>query len=159
MAVLATRTARAALAAVTGYRETAVDTAQSDLASNKPGEALRRKLAELEPKGIKRLTARWSSDLEVRSWAHGLVGERITGRRLNKLRRQGWRVLHAVQWPSGSDIDHLVIGPPGVFTINSKRHSGKTVWYGDHALTRVLPADTVTRIYEVARRAETWVPQ
>ncbi|MCX4396874.1 MULTISPECIES: nuclease-related domain-containing protein [unclassified Streptomyces] len=71
----------------------------------------------------------------MRSWALGLVGERTTGRRLNTLRRAGWRVLHSVQWPSKSDIDHLVIGPPGVFTINSKFHKGKTIWYGDHAIT------------------------
>ncbi|MEV5601914.1 nuclease-related domain-containing protein [Streptomyces sp. NPDC052299] len=78
---------------------------------------------------------RWSPDREIRNWALGLAGERSTGRRLNTLRRQGWRVLHSVQWPSGSDIDHLVIGPSGVFTINSKCHRGKTVWYGDHAIT------------------------
>ena len=27
-----------------------------------------------------------------------------------------------------SDIDHVVIGPGGVFTINTKNHSGQKVW-------------------------------
>ncbi|EFF91031.1 nuclease domain-containing protein [Streptomyces sp. e14] len=72
---------------------------------------------------------------DLRCWADGLVGERLTGRQLNKLRRRGWFILHAIQWPSGADIDHLAIGPAGVFSINSKRHRGKTVWYGDTAVT------------------------
>ncbi|MFI9624537.1 nuclease-related domain-containing protein [Streptomyces sp. NPDC052042] len=78
---------------------------------------LRRKLAELEPNRLKRQFVRWSPDPERRSWALGLIGERATGRRLNSLRRHGWRILHAIQWPSKSDIDHLAIGPSGVFTI------------------------------------------
>ncbi|GGT35208.1 nuclease-related domain-containing protein [Streptomyces atratus] len=108
---------------------------QGDLASNRPGDAIRRKLAELEPNRLKRQFVRWSPDPDRRSWALGLIGERTTGRRLNSLRRHGWRILHAIQWPSKSDIDHLAIGPSGVFTINSKRHKGKTVWYGDRAIT------------------------
>ncbi|MFF9819009.1 nuclease-related domain-containing protein [Streptomyces sp. NPDC014006] len=72
---------------------------------------------------------------DLRSWADGLAGERLTGRQLNKLRSRGWFTLHAIQWPSGADIDHLAIGPAGVFSINSKRHRGKTVWYGDTAVT------------------------
>ncbi|MBG6212216.1 hypothetical protein RCH23_000129 [Cryobacterium sp. CAN_C3] len=37
-----------------------------------------------------------------------------------------WTVLHAVPVGSGSsDIDHVVIGPAGVFTINTKNHTGK----------------------------------
>ncbi|WP_244329632.1 nuclease-related domain-containing protein [Streptomyces platensis] len=88
----------------------------------------------MEPNAVKRLFARWSRNRDVRSWASGLVGERITGRRLAKLGSQ-WKVLHAVQWASGSDIDHLAVGPTGVFAINSKRHKGKEIWYGDRAIT------------------------
>ncbi|MFJ9084692.1 nuclease-related domain-containing protein [Streptomyces sp. NPDC102384] len=29
---------------------------------------------------------------------------------------------------SGGDIDHLLIGQGGVFTINAKNHEGKSVW-------------------------------
>lgn len=48
------------------------------------------------------------------------------------------RLVHPschIQWASGSDIDHLAIGPAGVFSINSKRHRGTSVWYGDTAIT------------------------
>jgi len=112
-----------------------VHAAQDDLALNRPGDAVRRKIVELQPNRLKRLLGRWMRGSEIHSWANGLVGERVTGRRLNRLRGRGWYILHAVQWDSGSDIDHLVIGPAGIFTVNSKRHKGKTVWYGDTAIT------------------------
>jgi hypothetical protein len=38
-------------------------------------------------------------------------------------------VLHAVPVGKGlSDIDHVLIGPSGVFTLNTKRHAGQAVW-------------------------------
>ncbi|MFF3391277.1 nuclease-related domain-containing protein [Streptomyces sp. NPDC002669] len=130
---------------------------QGDLISNRPGDAIRHKLAELEPNRMKRQFARWSSDRELRSWALGLVGERTTGRRLNSLRGQGWCVLHSIQWPSKSDIDHLAIGPSGVFTVNSKFHKGKNVWYGDHAITvnRAPTKHIVISEHEARRTART----
>ncbi len=30
----------------------------------------------------------------------------------------------------GSDIDHVLIGPGGVYTVNTKKHPGKKVWVG-----------------------------
>ncbi|MCK1823044.1 NERD domain-containing protein [Streptomyces sp. XM83C] len=106
-----------------------------DLALNRPGDAVRRKIRELQPDPVMRFVGRWRSGGEIRSWLDGLAGERVTGRVLDRLRGHGWFVLHAVQWASGADIDHLAIGPAGVFAVNSKRHRGKAVWYGDSALT------------------------
>jgi hypothetical protein len=41
-------------------------------------------------------------------------------------------VLHAVEvGEKGSDIDHVVIGPPGVFTFNAKRHPRGKAWVGE----------------------------
>lgn len=38
-------------------------------------------------------------------------------------------MLHAVPvGENGSDIDHVVIGPGGVFTLNAKHHPGGKVW-------------------------------
>ncbi|WP_445394732.1 nuclease-related domain-containing protein [Streptomyces sp. LE64] len=110
-------------------------TVPGDLADNRPGDAIRRKLRELQPNPVLRLFGRWLPHSTTRSWWDGLTGERVTGRRLDALRRRGWHTLHAVQWPSGADVDHLAIGPAGVFAVNSKRHRGKTVWYGDRAIT------------------------
>jgi Nuclease-related domain len=63
-------------------------------------------------------------------WYVGALGELEVARRLDSLGPE-WRVFHAV--PVGndsSDIDHVVIGPPGAFTINTKHHAGKDVWVG-----------------------------
>ncbi|TKV28525.1 NERD domain-containing protein [Arthrobacter sp. NamB2] len=65
---------------------------------------------------------------ESRPWYSGAVGERAVGRTLAALGPE-WSVLHAV--PVGeksSDIDHVVIGPTGIFTINAKHHPGQKVW-------------------------------
>jgi hypothetical protein len=62
----------------------------------------------------------------------GLEGEQIVGTALTSLQAADWKVLHGTPLPSGSDIDHLVIGPPGVFTVNSKHHAGAAVWVGDN---------------------------
>ena len=65
---------------------------------------------------------------ESRPWYWGALGERATGRTLASLGPE-WTVLHAV--PVGeksADIDHVVIGPTGIFTINAKRHPGQNIW-------------------------------
>jgi hypothetical protein len=54
---------------------------------------------------------------------------------LARLSRHGWYVLHSIPLPRvGADIDHLLIGPGGVFTVNAKNHRGRRVWVGDHAV-------------------------
>ncbi|OPF84329.1 hypothetical protein VT50_0202080 [Streptomyces antioxidans] len=82
-----------------------------------------------------RVLARWWNISEAHSWIVGLRGERVTGARLDRLTKHGWHVLHSIELPSGSDIDHIAIGPPGVFTVNTKHHRGKSIWLGDHAIT------------------------
>jgi hypothetical protein len=106
-----------------------------DLARNRPGDAVRRRIVELQPNPVLRVIDRWRPGSEIRSWSDGLTGEVLTARKLDRLRNRGWFILHAIQWASGADIDHLAIGPAGVFSINSKRHRGKTIWYGDTAIT------------------------
>ncbi len=64
------------------------------------------------------------------SWEKGAAGEQIVGNLLDKgLDPHRWMVLHDLQLtPEGANVDHLVIGPPGVFTINTKNHEGRHVW-------------------------------
>jgi len=65
---------------------------------------------------------------DARSWYRGAIGELEVARILSRLDRR-WTVLHAVPVGSaGADIDHVVIGPAGTFTINTKNHSGKKIW-------------------------------
>jgi hypothetical protein len=71
---------------------------------------------------------------ESQPWYAGALGELDVARRLDAL-GPGWHVLHAVPVGTGSsDIDHVVIGPPGVFTINTKHHAGQDVWVGARRL-------------------------
>ncbi|WDF34059.1 nuclease-related domain-containing protein [Arthrobacter agilis] len=62
------------------------------------------------------------------SWYQGALGERVVGRQLAALGPE-WKVLHAVPvGEKGADIDHVVIGPTGVFTLNTKHHADQSVW-------------------------------
>ncbi|QNE34938.1 DUF2510 domain-containing protein [Leifsonia shinshuensis] len=75
------------------------------------------------------------------SWYQGALGEIQIGALLDQLGPE-WFVRHSV--PIGADtkdVDHLVIGPAGVFAINTKHHAGASVWVGDHVL-RVNNANT-----------------
>jgi hypothetical protein len=49
----------------------------------------------------------------------GRDGERTVGQELEKLRAYGYRIYHDFL-ADGFNIDHIVIGPTGVFTINTK---------------------------------------
>jgi hypothetical protein len=63
-----------------------------------------------------------------RSWFTGAIGEKEVSRLLTQL-GQEWSVLNSVPvGKDGSDIDHIVIGPPGVFTINTKHHRRGKIW-------------------------------
>ncbi|WP_202867679.1 nuclease-related domain-containing protein [Kribbella pittospori] len=65
------------------------------------------------------------------AWFRGALGEIAVGRLLSRLDSK-WVVLHAVPVGRGADIDHVVVGPSGVFTVNTKNHSGKRVWVAGH---------------------------
>jgi hypothetical protein len=66
--------------------------------------------------------------------------QRITQRKLARLERSGYRALHARPIPDSTEfIDHLVVGPTGVYAIDSEKHSkklpirvknGKQIWIG-----------------------------
>lgn len=71
---------------------------------------------------------------EERAWRIGAAGEEADAEQLAKL-DSAWRVIHAVPvGTKGSDIDHIVIGPPGVFTVNAKNHPHGKVWVGGNTL-------------------------
>jgi Nuclease-related domain len=70
----------------------------------------------------------------ARSWYLGAIGEIVVAEKLERL-GSGWHVINAVPvGAAGSDIDHVVIGPTGVFTINTKAHANKKVWAAGQAL-------------------------
>lgn len=67
----------------------------------------------------------------VTAWRVGAEGEQATARALEGL-PAGWLVLHDRRIPGGhANIDHVVVGPPGVFVIETKRWSGEVSIDGD----------------------------
>jgi hypothetical protein len=82
------------------------------------------------------------------AWRRGAAGERRTARLLGPLERHGWAVLHDLAVPgSRANLDHLVIGPGGVFVIDSKQYRGRLqldpsgrLWHGRYLLAPTLRA-------------------
>jgi hypothetical protein len=97
---------------------------------------------------------------QARSWQRGAHGERRTARLLDRLTRHGYVVFHdlAVPGKTSANVDHLAIGPTGVFVIDSKQWTGNVhqsadglVWHNHYRLDRTLEtvrweANTISRI-------------
>jgi hypothetical protein len=94
-------------------------------------------------------TLRFRASQPTRAWRDGARGERATARRLHRLERQGYTVLHDLQVPgSHANLDHLAIGPAGVFIIDSKYYRGPLqlgadgmLWYAGYPLAQQLATD------------------
>lgn len=110
-----------------------------DLSTNRPGESVRQVADSFQASAPVRtaLGRLLGVRTEATSWRQGAIGEEKVGSQLAKLVRKDacWRVLHAIDvGTSGSDIDHLVVGPGGVFTINAKHHRDATIWVGGNTV-------------------------
>lgn len=53
----------------------------------------------------------------------GATGEEQVGGLLDGLRRDGWHAIHDASLGRGN-VDHILIGPAGVFTVETKSHPG-----------------------------------
>lgn len=106
-----------------------------DLTTNRPGaEAREQALAAREAAPVKTLLARaLRVHTEERAWRIGADGEELVAAQLVKAAKKDprWRFIHAIPVGNrGSDIDHLVIGPGGIFTVNTKHHPQAKIWVG-----------------------------
>jgi len=83
---------------------------------------------------------------QARAWQRGAKGERHTARLLDRLGRDGYVSFHDLAMPdSPANLDHLVVGPSGVFVIDSKQWTGQVhqsadglVWHDHYRLDRTL---------------------
>lgn len=101
--------------------------APDDLTASYPGRVVGHEAAR------RRATGGPGAD---RNWRVGADGELRTAELLESLterrrrrdrllhRPPSWRVLHSVPLDGGADIDHVLVGPPGVCTVNSRHHRG-----------------------------------
>jgi hypothetical protein len=70
---------------------------------------------------------------DERNWRKGARGERFSGWLLGRF-PQGWHVFHDIPvGEHGANIDHVLVGPAGVFTVNTKKLKGK-VWLAPRPL-------------------------
>jgi hypothetical protein len=58
------------------------------------------------------------------AWTQGAEGEEVVGKILEELAGDGWHVLHDVSFGRGN-IDHVVVGPGGIFTVETKSRGGR----------------------------------
>ncbi|MFD6974676.1 nuclease-related domain-containing protein [Streptomyces sp. NPDC059979] len=116
----------------------------ADLAPNRPAETL---LGELEhaPAGT-RARHRLRQDLTAQ--------QRI-GDAFDALEPEGWRILHCVPLPGLGRIDHLLIGPPGIFCVRTVPGRRQRAVVGDLTLTvgRAEPRPDPRWIRRAAARA------
>ena len=97
---------------------------------------------------------------QARTWQRGAHGEQRTARLLDRLTRDGFVVFHdlAVPGNTSANVDHLAIGPTGVFVIDSKQWTGSVhqgadglAWHNHYRLDRTLEtvcweAETIGRL-------------
>ncbi|HZO66196.1 MAG TPA: nuclease-related domain-containing protein [Kribbellaceae bacterium] len=91
---------------------------------------------------------RFRPSSEAIAWRRGAAGERRTARLLGPLEQLGWVVLHDLAVPGGrANIDHLAIGPGGIFVVDSKQYRGRLqldgsgrLWHGRYPLAATLQA-------------------
>ena len=71
------------------------------------------------------MSALFTTPNSISAWQTGADGEVRTGRLLEPLKAEGFRILHDRKIPgSRANIDHIVFGPPGIFVVETKSYSG-----------------------------------
>jgi hypothetical protein len=105
------------------------------------------------------MSALFTTPNSVTAWQIGADGEVRTGRLLESLEADGFRVLHDRKIPGArtANIDHIVIGPPGIYVIETKSYSGSLQIRGGEVFVAGRRKngwiDEVNREAEAVRRA------
>src|SRR6185369_9818593 len=84
----------------------------------------------------------------ITAWQIGADGEVRTGRLLESLEADGFRVLHDRKIPGArsANIDHIVIGPPGIYVVETKSYKGSLQIRGD-------------KVFVAGRRKDGWIDE
>jgi hypothetical protein len=84
----------------------------------------------------------------------GATGEEHVGGLLDELSDAGWKVIHDASFGRGN-IDHIVVGPPGVFSVETKSHPGPVRVRGIHgAVLRQAQDERETLEHVTGQRVE-----
>jgi hypothetical protein len=88
----------------------------------------------------------------IENWREGAEGEERTERELTQLEPLGWQLRHDLPDAHGN-IDHVAIGPAGVFLLDSKSWSGAVaVEHGIVVQRRPLSPRNTFRDFHLGRR-------
>lgn len=130
--------------------------APADLLTNRAGEQLKRREAAEAAAGIK-AGRRFLDAVPESSWNVGLAGEQLVADELRKLAEQDprWGFLNSIPVnANGTAIDHLVIGPGGVYTLRTTHHRDANIWVsGDVVMVNGAPTTYVRSARHEATRA------
>lgn len=128
----------------------------ADLLPNRAGELLLR-LEAAEAAAEVQAARRLADDAPEPTWDTTAAGEQLVADELRKLAEQDprWGFLNSIPVDAtGGAIDHLVIGPGGVFTILTKHHRDASIWVsGDAILVDGQPMTYVRNARHEATRA------
>jgi Nuclease-related domain len=92
------------------------------------------RLSDPARSGIDRLLGRRVLSDTSRPWYVGALGEIAVGNAIDSLPAP-WSVFHSLPIGTrGADIDHLVVGPGGVFCLNTKNHRNARIWVANHTM-------------------------
>jgi len=85
-------------------------------------------------------------------WARGAAGERATAALLENLPGRHWVVLHDLALPgSRANIDHLVIGPTGVWVVDTKAYRARLDARWRNVMVGSVPLSTAAVRWEAER--------
>lgn len=88
----------------------------------------------------------------IANWLVGSEGEKQTEKTLRPLEREGWRVHHDLAAAYGSgNLDHVVIGPGGVFLLDSKKFGGEVTVDDSQAIVRRLEDRSLSYHYDAGK--------
>jgi hypothetical protein len=85
-------------------------------------------------------------------WARGAAGELATAALLEHLPGRHWVVLHDLALPgSRANVDHLVIGPTGVWVVDTKAYRARLEVRWPNVLVGSVPLSTAAVRWEAER--------
>ena len=84
------------------------------------------------------MALRDSPPWHIEKWRMGEEGERRTAKVLRQLPGPEWKAWHDLRGTSGTNVDHVVLGPAGLFLLDSKNYSGEAIIADDELRVRWL---------------------
>ncbi len=106
----------------------------------------------------------WRTLLAMRPLRLGLMGEQAVAENLQELIASGYRVFHDVPGDGEWNIDHVVVGPSGLFAVETKARTKKPGRNADNDYTvdfdgkrLIFPGGVDTDAAEQARRNAKWL--